>query len=113
MERSSGVTSAIVSVSLRIIHLKYSDDSIVSDEYSTAANGTIEILRISGRRQLYKQQSRQLVSYSQSDFEAACSTLAYDVDANGLVEQTDIEMFTYYLLNRQALNESAFCPRMR
>ena len=43
---------------------------------------------------------------------ASCSTLTYDIDANGVVEQADIEMFTYYLLNLQALNKSAFCPQL-
>ena len=56
---------------------------------------------------------RRLASYTQADFEAACSTLAFDVDANGVVEQADIEMFTYYLLNRQALDEKAFCARLQ
>eukprot|EP00966_Prymnesium_polylepis_P323955 7380078-Prymnesium_polylepis.1 len=111
MERTSGTSAATVSVSVQIVNLKYSDDTAISGVASTAANGTIEVQAISSTAR--GRPGRRLASYSQSDFQTACSTLAFDVDANGAVEQTDIEMFTYYLLNRQALNESAFCPRLR
>ena len=121
MERASGTSSATASLSLRIVNLKFSDDSAVVGVVSTAANGTIEVQGVSsasiskrpGRRLLFARQGRRrLATYSQSDFVASCSTLTYDIDANGVVEQADIEMFTYYLLNRQALNKSAFCPQL-
>ncbi|KAL1530407.1 hypothetical protein AB1Y20_001312 [Prymnesium parvum] len=52
-------------------------------------------------------------SYEESDFTSACSSIAFDIDANGVVQEADIEMFTYFLLNRQILDESVFCPELR
>ena len=58
-------------------------------------------------------EARQLPSYSQSTFAAACSSIAYDIDGSGVVDQDDIGMFTYFLLNKQALNYAAFCPYLQ
>ncbi|KAL1524168.1 hypothetical protein AB1Y20_019077 [Prymnesium parvum] len=115
LERTAGTSSATVRLSLRIVNLKYSDDSIVSDVNSVASNGTIVLLPVSlsSTQPPKARMARKLATYNQADFVAACSTLAYDIDANGMVEQTDIEMFTYYLLNRQALDESSFCPQLQ
>ena len=124
MERTSGTSAAVVSVSARVVNLRFSDDTAVSGVASTASAGVIEVQVVSSGRRLAEARllaevpqravaSRRLAVYTQADFEAACSLLAYDVDENGAVEQADIEMFTYYLLNRQALDESAFCPQLR
>ena len=122
MERASGMSEAEVQVSLRIINLKYSDDSAVSCVLSTAANGSIAVRIISSGRRLSEQSGyvlwggpggRRLASYDQSDFEGWCSPLAYDVDANGVVEQADIETFTYFFLNRHSLDYSAFCAQLQ
>ncbi|KAL3920992.1 MAG: hypothetical protein SGPRY_005055, partial [Prymnesium sp.] len=118
MESTSGTASATVNISLHIVNIKYSDDSSLTQVAAIAANGSIALTSSSsadqtGRRNLLSRHPRQLRSYSQADFASACSRLAYDIDDNGAVEQVDIEMFTYYLLNRHALDESVICPYLR
>ena len=80
-----GTAAAVVDVSLRVVKLKYDDDSTVEGVRSTAANGTIGVLRVSGRQLRAEQQvaaaaawrrrdaSRRLATYTQADFNAACS----------------------------------------
>ena len=97
MERTSGTSTATASLSLRIVNLKFSDDSAVVAVASTAANGTIEVQGVSSAgtskrpgRRLFTRPGRRMASYSQSDFASSCSSLAYDIYANGAVEQADI-----------------------
>ena len=89
--------------------------TIVTGTASTAANGTIEVQSVSVREPTAVgclRAGRRLAIHS-SRLPGGLLDVGGDIDANGVVEQTDIEMFTYYLLNRQALDYSAFCLSLR